>query len=1433
MGFWGKGEQITSPLGTPIPARMTLVPSVLRFGFMHHESAMMDMRSIESLGKAETLSLVVDFKKRFILVHFALTLRDPTTAGTTTCTCTYRMEIRFTRLTRITRLALPGGRSAVVISLQHPPQLFRKATDVEATHSVDRLSWNETELWHRQVAISDDISASMDAILALEKPVPYIDIGRWTTYCIDFNVDTELDVWSNVERYLREFNIQTMHDHKFELLQRGDHKLWETLDGQAAAMAAPNSALSLLGVPHVDLPFPVRYQLEACISRGILNEYNIDAAFLAQLDKLGPMEGRLLLEHIADKGSRIFDPNTIFALSNEIGNGADLEERGTGRDYLTLTRKVTVTPSTHYLSTPTLEMNNRVLRKYSKLSGHFLRVQFTDEIPEGRINPSADAKKNDELYTRIFRVLVNGIRVGDRHYELLAFGNSQLRENGAYFFSSSDGVTCDSIRRWMGDFATIKVVAKYAARLGQCFSTTRDIAGYPVPRLVEIRDVENNGHVFTDGVGKISRLWATIVADHMNHYEDPSAVQFRMGGCKGVLAVWEDCKSLEVHIRPTQQKFKGAVFNGLEIIRLSITTAPFLNQQTILILSGLGVADHVFHDLQDRDVDALNRAMRDKSAAVTELTRRIDENQTTLVMAKMVANGFMESDEPFMWTLLQLWRSHSLKNLKEKAKISVEDGAFVLGIADETGILRGHSRATELDLSARQSRERLSQIFIQVPDRKGNGEYKVVTGLCLVGRNPSLHPGDIRVVEAVDVHELRHMKNVVVFPTRGDRDIPSMLSGGDLDGDDFFVLWNKDLLPHETEWNVPPMNYEAPDAPVVAEEVSLRDLSAFFVLYMKNDSLPKIALAHRAQADRMDGGVKNRRCKYQPPPGCSSKPVLLEVVSLTSDPRIGLQLAHLHSKAVDYVKTGVPAEMPKALNPTEWPHWMEKKNRRQYHSRSVLGQLYDKVKTIDFHPIYDKPFDNRILQRYALSATILKAARKIKNQYDTALRRLMGSKEIGTEFEIWSAFILARPRVGSDYKLAEDVGREAGLLKRRFRDACVEAAGGRGDETLHPFVAAMYKVTQEEIRIALYECGQHGGSQDGVLRRKIQPSSMPLISFPWLFDRELGLIATGMSREPDIHAFGGWSSTAPRAPAPAPAVVVPDEIGTVAARVAAEMKLQELLDMDYVRTADGVVTHRGEPLTLFGQLLDDGDDELHEAGDEVEYVGVIRDEDGATGKDVQEDDSGNAGSAQSGKAVVLAGREVTPSADANMGLKQAATNDCARGTDKEKQPGDALAGRGAVANGHILQPLAVRPVPSPANKAWPTATSTLANELFTSLKFTTTPPLPRWQDATAKETGPGSVSRGPGGQRGDGAIKDAAGPPKANDEGGATQPNRPEGLNGAMRGAGWTIPVPTGCIGGDATEADDEDDPGSEIEIVEIVPVKENALARAARLFGR
>ena len=272
----------------------------------------------------------------------------------------------------------------------------------------------------------------------------------------------------------------------------------------------------------------------------------------------------------------------------------------------------------------------------------------------------------------------------------------------------------------------------------------------------------------------------------------------------------------------------------------------------------------------------------------------------------------------------------------------------------------------------------------------------------------------------------------------------------------------------------------------------------------------------------------------------------------------GLELAKLHSKAVDYAKNGEPARMPQKLLPKRWPHFMEKRTKNQYRSQTALGKLYDRIELVNFVPEYDTPFDERILGAFDIQKEMLESASKIKIRYDDAVRRIMTQHEIATEFEIWSTFVMYHAKQRKDFKFHEEIGQLATALKDTYREECYEKAGGRDFEKIGPFVAAMYLVTCGEMTRALHNRHSADDGRNGAFH-------MPLMSFPWLFPNVLGNIATG-------RANGATVPILPPKPPPlisikkqplrpiSPEAVPPEE--------------------DVLQTRDGI-THRGEMLSLF------------------------------------------------------------------------------------------------------------------------------------------------------------------------------------------------------------------------------------------------------------
>lgn len=835
-------HNILTPCKKETPPQKKFMPTKLVFGMMANESAMWNLPQFSY----EDVLLLTNFAKRLLEIQFKVNLGRYGLK-------VFKMQIDFSHPVKIIWGARENGSWGLAILLPSPPKIYGR---LPVSHDDDQSLWQEWDRWARQTDISGELHKLKHLPASLEKPIGQsVECGRWTTYYLE--IDSSLDEWKTVKTYLADYNVKIVQVDHFELVNPGPSNAWKLLDDSSEMTLA---LLSSTNTYHLD--FSVRYQLEVCISHGLLDEYSVDAQFLEKLISFDADRARMMLEGVAEANRQFYEPMKMFDDPKVLHYWPNARIP----PYATLVRRAVITPTAIYFKTPCVELTNRILRKYSDLNDRFLRVQFTDEVTFGKIFSSQDSNKDDNLYTRVHRVMQNGIIIGDRRYRFLAFSNSQFRENGAFFFCETDHVTCDSIREWMGDFRHIRSVGKFAARMGQCFTTTRQVNGISISRIRQIDDIQQQtgDHVwnFTDGVGKISVFFAKLIASERDLPETPSCFQMRMGGCKGVIVPWPDVPPSEVHVRPSQEKFK-AVYNGLEIIKTSAFSHATLNKQVIPVLVALGVDQSVFVSMLDEELKEYDEALADSMKAGELLRSQVDENQTTLTMAEMV-DTFMDSKEPFLWTLLRLWKCWSLKRLKHKFAISVKKSAMVFGVVDEVGVLRGHSQATEG--KGYNSIESLPQIFLQVPiegsDGRSTTNYEVITGICVVGRNPSLHPGDVRVVEAVDVPELRHLKNVVVFPKTGDRDIPSMCSGGDMDGDDYFVYWDERLIP--PEWDHPPLDHDADSSTPELDkpaDVTIEDITRFFAQYMKNDSLGRIATAHFAQADQLLGGVKNPKCK--------------------------------------------------------------------------------------------------------------------------------------------------------------------------------------------------------------------------------------------------------------------------------------------------------------------------------------------------------------------------------------------------------------------------------------------------------------------------------------------------------------------------------------------------------------------------------------------
>lgn len=197
-------------------------------------------------------------------------------------------------------------------------------------------------------------------------------------------------------------------------------------------------------------------------------------------------------------------------------------------------QKVQITPCKVYFSGPEVTMSNRMLRHYHDDINNFLCVSFLDE-EMGKLFykdllpgiGSSSEERRTSIYRRVLATLKDGIVIGEKKFDFLAYSSSQLTDNSAWMFASREGLTVDDLRRWLGDFSQIRNVGKYSARLGQSFSSFRETVSVGADENEVIPDVvvEIGGitYVFSDGVGKISSHFAQEVAKKCGLTTDPTS----------------------------------------------------------------------------------------------------------------------------------------------------------------------------------------------------------------------------------------------------------------------------------------------------------------------------------------------------------------------------------------------------------------------------------------------------------------------------------------------------------------------------------------------------------------------------------------------------------------------------------------------------------------------------------------------------------------------------------------------------------------------------------------------------------------------------------------------------------------------------------------------------------------------------------------------
>lgn len=424
-----------------------------------------------------------------------------------------------------------------------------------------------------------------------------------------------------------------------------------------------------------------------------------------------------------------------------------------------------------------------------------------------------------------------------------------------------------------------QAMGKWAARMALLFSDSVPGPRFRKSNINFIPDIHapqsSNGKVatekvMTDGCGYANRAVFEHVRATLNLDSLPGAIQFRCAGAKGLLIrhpnQFDDISEPTLWIRDSMNKIQYASFKSaepldlamltLDIVRTSNVAPARSSAETIVNMGCNGVGSPVFIRLFQSALDSLVDSLTnwekdnlpDLGATLERLSGRVSRNKARLLGNEARARGVVwggrndeEPNEPEaeddtgevnaggaseVWEdqILQLLRAgfhpltcptlaylleqvvvNEVKKALKKYRVELPLSATAFIAPDPHGVLE----EGEIFFRPYETTMRL---------KDANGEDFQDNTLCgpvLVTRHPCKLPTDVQKVKAASHKVLDVYRDVILFSTRGERSLASLLGGGDYDGDTVNVIWHPEIV---TPFKNAPTEYSEPP----------EDLSKFF-----------------------------------------------------------------------------------------------------------------------------------------------------------------------------------------------------------------------------------------------------------------------------------------------------------------------------------------------------------------------------------------------------------------------------------------------------------------------------------------------------------------------------------------------------------------------------------------------------------------------------
>ena len=521
---------------------------------------------------------------------------------------------------------------------------------------------------------------------------------------------------------------------------------------------------------------------------------------------------------------------------------------------------------------------DRMVDRYG--ANKFVRLEFDKNVP-------ADT---------VIHFLTYGMYIDGEEYQFIGCSQGGIKARHCYMFKGSVEEV-EKVLVECGRFAVIKSTSKRLKRIALLFSKAMptDIT-IPERDVKFADDIETKNGNFTDGCGGISIELAKAVTKGAKLDLDsylPSVYQIRYSGSKGVVSVNPSGEQPDLILRKSMKKFESGT-RSFDSIWLCGYSKPYsygkLNKQFIMLLSGLGINDEIFLNRQQQFFEMIE-TMTTSSEVATKLL--LWNNQPELARAVTRCQNFTSNKN--VYDAICRLKGKYIEKLP-KLSILVEESRCVFGVCDQFNILE------------------YGQCFLRLTIR---GEPCTITGKVVIAKNPCYLLGDVRILNAIDIPELHHLVDCIVFPTKGKQPHPNEIAGSDLDGDEYFVCWDKQLIPCKCR---EPYNYPTVESSDTSTTTRQKMISYLSKQNQQSKMMGKIDANFQWFANSK--GVGCTECE---------------------------QLGRLFSRSVDQTKTGDIVKIPKHLQrpiddtkhqkPAEENVWVKMEQKAEEKKRELAVKI--------------------------------------------------------------------------------------------------------------------------------------------------------------------------------------------------------------------------------------------------------------------------------------------------------------------------------------------------------------------------------------------------------------------------------------------------------------------------------------------------------------